>query len=251
MLTAERRQTILDRLGRHGKVVAAELADALGVSEDTVRRDLRELDAQGLLRRVHGGALPPSPTPARYAQRRELDVAGKAAIARAAARLVRTGDVVLVGGGTTTEAFAHALPDDLEATVITTAPAVALALAARPRVEVTVVGGRLHPETRTVVGTDAAECVRPIRADLCVLGVCSLHPDAGLTLHHREEGLVEQAMLDGCARVVTLTGGEKLGTAAPFPVAGVEAITTLVTDRAAPAAMLGAYAAAGIEVVRA
>jgi len=251
MLTAERRQTILERLGRHGKVVAAELVDALGVSEDTVRRDLRELDAQGLLRRVHGGALPRSPTPVRHVERRSLAPEGKAALARAAARLVAPGEVVLAGGGTTLVAFARALPDDLVATVVTTAPDVAVALLEHPGLEVVLVGGRVHPETRTVVGADAVEAVRGIRADLCVLGVCSLHPEAGLTVHHRDEALVERAMLEGAGRAATLAGVEKLGSAAPFAVAPVAAITTLVTERGAPAALLAPYAAAGVELVRA
>ena len=248
MLTAERRQAILSHLERHGKVVAAELVDALGVSEDTVRRDLRELDAQGLLRRVHGGALPASPTPPRYADRRRLDPAGKAAIGRAAVGLVQPGDVVLAGGGTTVLEFARALPADLPATVVTTAPDVAATLAEHPLLEVVAVGGRVHPETRTVVGADAVEALRGVRADLSVLGVCSLHPAAGLTVLHRDEAQVERLMLEGSRRVATLTGAEKLGSAAPFPVAAVDAITTLVTDRAAPAALLEPYRAAGVEV---
>ena len=111
MLTAERRQAILDRLTNDGKVVASELVLTLGVSEDTVRRDLKELDSQGLLRRVHGGALPPPPiVNPRFAERRKVDPAGKAAIGAAAAGLVKPGDVVLMSGGTTVLEFAHRLP---------------------------------------------------------------------------------------------------------------------------------------------
>src|SRR5215470_12289410 len=119
MLTAERRQQILDRLSTDGKVVASELVVTLGVSEDTVRRDLRELDSQGLVRRVHGGALPPTPTVnPRFSERRKVDPAGKAAIAAAAAGLVRPGNVALLSGGTTVLEFARRLPDDLHATVL-------------------------------------------------------------------------------------------------------------------------------------
>jgi DeoR/GlpR family transcriptional regulator of sugar metabolism len=190
-----------------------------------VRRDLRELAAQGLLQRVHGGALPPTPTPPGFAARRGIDRAGKAAIGAAAVRLVRPGEVVVVGGGTTTIEFARRLPDDLRATVITTGPDIAVALADHPLLEVVAIGGRVHPETRTVVGADEVAALHDIRADLCVLGVCSLHPDAGLTLRHREEALVERAMIEGSRRVATLTGAEKLGSAGPFHVAPVEAIT--------------------------
>src|SRR5262249_54275663 len=137
MLTAERRQAILDRITIDGKVVASELVVSLGVSEDTVRRDLRELDSQGLVRLVHGGALPPrSGVAQHFAERRPIAPAGKAAIGAAAVGLVRPNDVVLVSGGTTVLEFARRLPDDLRATILTTGPDIALALVDRPGLEV-------------------------------------------------------------------------------------------------------------------
>jgi DeoR/GlpR family transcriptional regulator of sugar metabolism len=250
VLTAERRQAIIDRLTIDGKVVASELVTSLGVSEDTVRRDLKELDSQGLLRRVHGGALPPTPIVSRhFVDRRKVDPAGKAAIGAAAAGLVKPGDVVLMSGGTTVLEFARRLPEDLQATVLTTAPDIALALVHHPGLEVVVVGGRLEPDTHTVVGPEALDAVRGVRADLCVLGVCSLHPEAGLTQIDREESLVERAMIASSARVATLTGADKLGFAGPWPVARTDEIDVLVTD--APPEVTAPYSALGLEVVRA
>src|SRR5262245_25916264 len=152
MLTAERRQQILDRLSIDGKVVASELVVSLGVSEDTVRRDLRELDSQGLVRRVHGGALPPTPIiNPRFVERAKVDPAGKAAIgAAAAAGLARSGEVLLLSGGTTVLEFARRLPDDLRATVLTTGPDIAVALAEHRGLEVVMLGGRVQPDTHTV-----------------------------------------------------------------------------------------------------
>jgi DeoR/GlpR family transcriptional regulator of sugar metabolism len=250
MLTAERRQAILERLTTDGKVVASELVNSLGVSEDTVRRDLKELDSQGLLRRVHGGALPPPPTVnPRFVERRKVDPAGKAAIGAAAAGLVRPNGVVLTSGGTTVLEFARRLPDDLHATVLTTGPDIALALVNHPALEVVVVGGRLDADTHTVVGPEALDALRGVRADLCVLGVCSLHPEAGLTQLEREESLVERAMIASSARVATLTGADKLGFAGPWPVARTDEIDVLVTD--APPEVTAPYASLGLEVVRA
>jgi DeoR/GlpR family transcriptional regulator of sugar metabolism len=250
MLTAERRQAIIDRLTTDGKVVASELVLTLGVSEDTVRRDLKELDSQGLLRRVHGGALPPTPiVNPRFVERRKVDPAGKAAIGAAAAGLVKSGDVVLMSGGTTVLEFARRLPDDLPATVLTTGPDIALALVNHPALEVVVVGGRLESDTHTVVGPEALDAVRGVRADLCVLGVCSLHPEAGLTQIDREESLVERAMIASSARVATLTGADKLGFAGPWPVARTDEIDVLVTD--AGPEVTAPYSALGLEVVRA
>src|SRR3954453_12012846 len=250
LLGAERREVILRRLQTDGKVRAARLSEELGVSLDTVRRDLAELAAACLVRRVHGGALPPaSPGPSSFKERLPDDVDAKGAIAEAAVALVRRGDVVAVSGGTTILEVARRLPDDLEATVVTTGPDGAVAPAPHPGPPVDVIGGRLHPQARTVTGPEAVDALRRVRPDLCLLSACSLHPVAGLTLRHRDEAAVVRAMVEGAARIVSLTTATKLGTAGPYPVAGLERIDTLVTD--AGDDELGVYTALGIEVVRA
>jgi DeoR/GlpR family transcriptional regulator of sugar metabolism len=250
LLGEERREVILRRLQTDGKVRAARLSEALGVSLDTVRRDLAELAAVGALRRVHGGALPPmSPGPSSFTERMPDDVDAKGAIAAAAVALVRAGDVVALSGGTTILELARRLPDDLEATVVAMSPDVAVALADHPGLTVDVVGGRLHPQARTVTGPEAVEALRAVRPDLCLLSACSLHPVAGLTLRHREEAAVVRAMVEASARIVSLTTATKLGSAGPYPVAALDRIDTLVTD--APDDELAPSRRLGIEVVRA
>jgi DeoR/GlpR family transcriptional regulator of sugar metabolism len=250
LLGEERREAILRRLGSEGKVRASELSDDLAVSLDTVRRDLAELAAAGALRRVHGGALPPSsPGPSSFKERLPDDVPAKASIAAAAVGLVRPGDVVALSGGTTILEFARRLPDDLDATVLATSPDVAVALADHPRLTVDVVGGRLHPQARTVTGPEAVDALRAVRPDVCVLSACSLHPVAGMTLRHREEAAVLRAMVEPAARIVSLTTATKLGSAGPYPVAALERIDTLVTD--ADEDELAVYRDLGIQVLRA
>jgi DeoR/GlpR family transcriptional regulator of sugar metabolism len=250
LLGAERRDVILRRLQSDGKVRAARLSDELGVSLDTIRRDLAELAAAGALRRVHGGALPPaSPGPSSFKERLPDDADAKAAIAAVAARLVRPGDVMALTGGTTILEFARRLPDDLEATVVATSPDIAVALADHPGLTVDVVGGRLHPQARTVTGPDAVDALRAVRPDVCVLSACSLHPVAGMTLRHREEAEVVRAMVQGAGRIFSLTTATKLGSAGPYPVAELQRIDTLVTD--APDDDLAVYRDVGIEVLRA
>lgn len=248
MLTAERRRTILDRLERHGKVVAAELVDVLGVSEDTVRRDLRELSAQGLLHRVHGGALPAAPALGGFAERLEVAPDSKAALAEAALPLLEGARVIVLDGGTTVVELARRLPRERACTVLTNAPPVAAALAAHPRAEVVILGGRLLKPELVTVGAEVVDALRRVRADVAVLGVCSLHPQAGVTALDREEAEVDRAMVAAAGDVVAMATADKLGTVSPWLVADLADVTHVVTDGDEAAA--AALAAAGPTVVR-
>ena len=249
MLTAERRRTILDRLQRDGKVVAAELVGALGVSEDTVRRDLRELAAQGLLQRVHGGALPSAAAGGTFTERLEVHREDKAALARAALPLLDGAAVIVLDGGTTALELARRLPAGRACTVLTNAPPVAAALAAHPRADVVLLGGRLLKPSLVTVGAETVDALRRVRADVAVLGICSLHPDAGVTALDHDEAEVKRAMVEAAGEVVALATADKLRTAAPWVVAGIGELTQLVTD--ADAEATAPFEAAGVTVVRA
>jgi DeoR/GlpR family transcriptional regulator of sugar metabolism len=249
MLTEERRHLILERLRSDGKVVAADLSASLDVSPDTVRRDLRELAEAGLLRRVHGGALPPAVGARPYAVRREQAPEAKAAIARATASLLRAGQVIFFDAGTTTLEVARQLPPELEATVITNSPPVAVALADHPNVEVYVLGGMLMKDGHALVGAATVEALGSIRADVLLLGVCSLHPEIGITVMDLEESYVKRAMIANAAEVVAVSSAEKLGSSASYVIAPLEELTYLVTERSVPRPQLAQYRALGIEMV--
>jgi DeoR/GlpR family transcriptional regulator of sugar metabolism len=249
VLTEERRDLILERLRRDGKVVAADLSGELAVSADTVRRDLRDLAEAGLLRRVHGGALPAAVGARPYALRREQAPAAKEAIALATRSLLRPGQVILLDAGTTTLEVARRLPPDLESTVITNSPPIAVALAEHRAVEVTMLGGSLAKDAQAVVGAATVETLHSVRADVLVLGVCSLHPEVGITVVDLEESYVKRAMIENAAEVVAVSSAEKLGSAGPYVVAPLEELTHLVTERTVPADQLAPYRELGIEVV--
>jgi DeoR/GlpR family transcriptional regulator of sugar metabolism len=249
VLTAERRQAILIRLERDGKVVASELVGALGVSEDTVRRDLRELASQGLVQRVHGGALPPAPAAASFAQRLAIAPEAKAHLAEAALPLLDGAHVLLLDGGTTVLELARRLPVDRDLTVLTNSPPVAAALASHPRAEVVLIGGRLLKDSQVTVGAAAIDALRHVRADVCVLGICSLHPELGVTATDHDEAHVKRAMVAASADVLAVATADKLRTASPWVVAPLADVTHLVTD--ASAELTADYAAAGVDVVRA
>jgi DeoR/GlpR family transcriptional regulator of sugar metabolism len=248
MLTEERRQVILEWLARDGKVVVADLSSSLVVSLDTIRRDLHELADAGLVRRVHGGALPYAVGAHPYAVRREQAPAAKAAIAIATARLLREGQVILLDAGTTTLEVARHLPLDLRASVITNSPPIAVALAEHPSVEVKMLGGTLDKGAHALVGAATVEALHSIRADVVILGVCSLHPEIGITVLDLEESYVKRAMIANSAEVVAVSSAEKLGSAGTYVVGSVGELTHLVTERSS-GQDFQPYRALGVEVV--
>ncbi len=250
MLTAERRQLILDILRREKKVLSSQLSATLKVSEDTIRRDLRELAESGLLQRVHGGALLASPAIASYTDRQKQAPKEKEAIARAAAKLVCPGQVIILDGGTTTLQVARHLPPDLQATVVTNSPTIAVALAEHPQIEVIMLGGKLYKKALVNVGAATVEALGMIHADLCMLGVCSLHPEVGISVPNLDEAHVKRAMIAAAAEVVGLATAQKLDTAAPYVVESIHALTYLVTAPTVSEEMLAAYKALGLTIIQ-
>jgi DeoR/GlpR family transcriptional regulator of sugar metabolism len=248
-LADERRGEIIARLRQDGRVVAAQLVADLRVSRDTIRRDLDELAAAGVLKRVHGGALPAATGGAPWAVRREQAVEAKEAIAQATARRLRSGQVIFLDAGTTALAVAHALPPELEVTIVTNSPPAASALADHPSAEVVVLGGQLRKDGIAAAGAATVEAIERIQADVCVLGVCSLHPEIGISVLDLEESYVKRAMIDRAAEVVAVTAADKLGSAGPYIVAPLDQLTCLVTDLGATEDQLGPFRELGIEVV--
>jgi len=230
MLVGERRDLLLTRLAAEGKVLAKDVAAELGVSEDSIRRDLRDLAAAGLCQRVYGGALPVSPAVADYASRTAIAVDGKDRVAAVAAGLVRPGSTVVLDGGTTTLAVAKALPRGLEATVVTHSPTVAVALLDHPGVEVFLLGGRLFRHSAVTCGAAAAEAAQAISADVFLLGVTGVHPEAGLTTGDAEEAAMKRTLARRAADTYVLASAEKIGAASRFTVLPLADVAGVITD---------------------
>jgi DeoR/GlpR family transcriptional regulator of sugar metabolism len=251
MLRAQRQEWLVDRLGRDGRLVAKDIAVELDVSEDSVRRDLRELAAAGLCQRVYGGALPVSPAVADYATRREVAVASKERVAAAAAALVRPGGVAILDGGTTTLAVVAALPRDLEATIVTHSPTIATALADHLRVEVQILGGRLFRHSMVTCGAAAVEAAQGISADVFLLGVTGVHHETGLTTGDADEAAMKRALSRRAADTFVLASAEKVGAASPFLVLPISDVSGIVTDAPADDPTIARIAATGTRVMSA
>jgi DeoR/GlpR family transcriptional regulator of sugar metabolism len=251
VLTSQRKQLILEALRRDGQVVAKTLSAEFDVSEDTIRRDLRELAAEGQLQRVHGGALPASPAAVDLAGRERIESASKAAIGRAAAGMIAPGQIAFVDGGTTAVQLARHLPRELRATIVTHSPSIAVELAGHAQLEVVMIGGRLFRHSMVNVGAAAIEALSHIRADMYFMGVTGVHPQAGLSTGDIEEAYVKRALAEHAAETVVLASAEKLNAASAYRIADVSAASTIVVERGTAETLTAPFEALGVTVVRA
>jgi len=251
MLSSQRKAFILEMLRDTGQVIAKDVSAQLGLSEDSIRRDLRELAAAGKLQRVHGGALPASPAVANFAGRQQLAPKAKVELGRAAAAMVRPGQIVILDGGTTTQQLALHLPRDLEATVVTHSPTIAVALVEHPRIEVILIGGRLFKHSVVAVGAAAMAAIGRIRADLYFMGVTGIHPQAGLSTGDLEEAHVKRALIASAAETHALISAEKLNAASAYVIASLAEIDGIVVAADVPQSALKPFVKAGLVVRRA
>ncbi|MCA1324113.1 DeoR/GlpR family DNA-binding transcription regulator [Herbaspirillum sp. alder98] len=251
MLTSQRKKKTLEILASTGQVLAGDLAQAFGVSEDTIRRDLRELAAEGLLQRVHGGALPASSAVAPFAQRRGLESSGKQQIGRAAAAMIEAGQIVFIDGGTTSAELVRHIPHTLAATVVTHSPTVAVALVDHPQIDVVMIGGKLYKHSIVNVGAAAIEAMSHINADLYFMGVTGVHLTAGLSTGDLEEAYVKRALAARAAETVVLASMEKLNAASAYAIGDITLARTIVVEPDAPGAFCSRLETLGVSVVRA
>jgi DeoR/GlpR family transcriptional regulator of sugar metabolism len=230
MLSSQRKQHILAILSEEKQVMSSELSQRFAVSEDSIRRDLRELAAEGLLQRVHGGALPVSAAIAPFETRKSVQISSKRLIAQKAVQLIQPGQVVIIDGGTTTAEMVKLLPPDLAFTVVTHSPSIAVALVDYPQVDVIMIGGLLYRHSVVAVGAAVLEGIARISADLFFMGVTGVHKTAGLTTGNYEEAGVKRALSARAAETVVMVSNEKLNSASAFAIGELSLASTLIVD---------------------
>lgn len=250
MLAAERRRLIAHTLRARGVVSVAEMADALRTTEITLRRDLRAMAREGLLVRTHGGAVLPAglghePS---FSEKTGQAAAEKAAIARVAATMVRPGDSILLGPGTTTLALARLLIHSPELTVVTNSLLVAQALMDAPRVEVILTGGTLRRSIHALVGPAAEESVRALRASQAFISGNGFSADRGLSTPSPVVAAADRALASAAQQVVVLADHTKIGQETMCQTVPAGRVHTLITDSNAPLTELEAIRGAGVQV---
>jgi DeoR family transcriptional regulator, aga operon transcriptional repressor len=257
----QRWNALLDLLPGDGQLTVAEAAQALGVSQATIRRDMDQLARQQLVTRTRGGVVAGHVSydlPLRYKTARHAPQ--KQRIGRAAAALVAAGATVALNGGTTTSEVARALatrPDLQDGaghpviTVVTNAMNIANELAVRPHIKIVVTGGVTRSQSYELIGPYATLVLEQLTLDWAILGVDALDPVAGATAHHEGEASINHLMATRAAQVMIVADGSKLGQRAFARVCGADEIDVVVTDQDAPPAALATLTERGIRVITA
>ena len=248
MSRTDRFGRILELLARDGSVDVGDLAEDLGVSEATVRRDLQALAEQRLLERSHGGAVAHGTAhelPVRYRTGRSDE---KRRIARAAAELVADGSSVGLTGGTTTTEVARVLAPRNDLTVVTNALNIAAELAVRPSLKLIVTGGVARSASYELVGPLAEATLEGINIDLAFVGVDGIDAARGITTQNEVEAAINRGLIARSGRTVVVADGSKLGHVAFARIAGLDAVDELLTHADADAEQVERLRAAGLDV---
>ncbi|MEU6281628.1 DeoR/GlpR family DNA-binding transcription regulator [Streptomyces sp. NPDC047028] len=244
LLAEQRRALILDEVRRRGGVRVNELTRKLGVSDMTVRRDLDALARQGVLEKVHGGAVPvveASTHEPGFEAKSGLELTAKEDIARSAARLVGPGTAIALSGGTTTYALAQHLLEVPELTVVTNSVRVADVFHAAQRTSgqrqgaaTVVLTGGVRTPSDSLVGPVADQAIGSLHFDLLFLGVHGISLEAGLSTPNLAEAETNRRLVQSARRVVVVADHTKWGTVGLSSFAALEQVDTLVTDAGLP-----------------
>ncbi len=247
-LKKERKDLILKEINVHTRVSFTDLSSLLGVSEDTIRRDLNEMAEEGLLTRIRGGAMAQAnhygaSTAQVYARE------AKQIIAHKALSLIKDGMLIVTGGGTTIREFVKHLPDSMSLTFVTLNPLTAVELLDKPNIEVILIGGPISKYSQLTIGSEVHQRLSEIKADLCLLGNNALDAKAGFTDTDWESVQVKRAMMKSARKVAVLTISEKLNASMRFKIAALNEIDYLVTELDPNDAALQSYADSSILVL--
>ena len=247
---SERQALIRTELQAKGRVLAQELAQTFGVSEDTVRRDLREMAARGECERVYGGALLGNGQTVPLKTRMTELTDRKTALAKTACTLLTEGTVVFIDAGSTNLSIARQIPDDLRLTVVTNTPAIAAEIAGRAGTQLILIGGKVDPAVGAAIDATALRQLEEIRPDLCILGACGVTLDSGLAADIYEDAVFKRLACAASAKTLTAITTEKLGHKAAFHVCNLASPLMLVLEQEADKNFADALIAQGVEIHR-
>ena len=229
MLKEERQQEILKILNSEKKVITSDLSERLSVSEDTIRRDLRELDEKGLINRVHSGALRKGPPIVDFFARQNISSDIKTELAQKALQFIEDGQVILIDGSTTNLHLVNQLPRSLDATIITNSPPISMALSNHDQVEVIMLGGNLYKQSMINLGIKTVDSLETMVVDLYVMGIYNIDAEIGISVPSLSECLVKRKMTEISTEIIGLVTPNKLGTVSNQIICPTKDLTYMVT----------------------
>ncbi|MDF2155737.1 DeoR/GlpR family DNA-binding transcription regulator [Vibrio sp. CAU 1672] len=248
MLQQERHNKILELLSQLGRVYATELSVTLQVSEDTIRRDLKQLDEAKLLRRVHGGALPLQLKLEEYRERRDEIDPLKQQVALAAIPFIRENQTILLDSGTTCLHLAMNLPTHFDFTVVTPSPLVATKLIHHNNIELILLGGKVCKPAVMALGATTNEMLRKIHFDACFFGVYAFHPNKGMSINHLDEAETLATIIEQSEQVIALGTSSKLGKMSTYKVCDTNKVDILITDVNTDQNILSMFKEKGVQI---
>lgn len=249
MTKSDRQQYIVDQLRLNDQVNYQELAVKLHTSEDTVRRDIRELADSGLITRIKGGAQPKAILPVSYQEREVYANAEKRVIARKAANLFKDGQIVVFDGGTTPFLIVSYLPRDIRLTLITHSYPIANLTFDFPNIDLIFAGGKASKKSKVSTGFDVLKKYNALHADISVLGVHSLHLDHGVTDPILEEADVKTRISEMSDKLMIVPTAEKLNAVSTIQICKTEKIDLMVTNLEPDDILVQPFRNAAIEVI--
>jgi DeoR/GlpR family transcriptional regulator of sugar metabolism len=241
MLKEERLRTILNEVELHNRILLTDIAETLDVSIDTVRRDVKELDADQKLRKVHGGAIALGFITSSTRNINIYALDEKTKIAKKALSLIKSGGVIFIDGGTTCMELARLIPLDLEVTCFTLSLPVAMVLSSKPKVKVIFIGGEISKESQISVGANAIHNLAEIMVDFSFIGTGYVDANFGLTEFDWEIVQLKKAVIKAAKKTVLLCISEKLNSQHRFKTCDINAIDTMITELQAEDTLLETF----------
>ena len=249
MLKAERHNYIMTKLAAEHRVSTIDLAVDLGLSEDSIRRDLNKLHEKGLLEKVYGGAIPVAEKNKSVFDILITNEDEKKEIAAKALSLLHDGQVIIMSGGTTNLIFSKLIPPLLKATIYTYSLPIAMQLSQYPNIDLIFIGGKMQKNAMVTIGIDVLQVLSKIKADICFMGVSSINMKQGLTEMGYEVSIVKKAMIESSDRVVAMFTTDKLNTKRPHVVCDISKLDTIVTELDPSDALLEEYVKSGASIL--
>lgn len=230
MLKEERHKYILEKIHKDNRVFVTSLSVELGVSDDTMRRDLQEMEQKGLLTKVHGGAIAKSGISIEFNDRLYTANDSKREMASKVIPLFKDGDVLLIDGGTSNLEIARQLPTNINLTIYTNSFPIVNVLFHHPNIEVIFLGGKVFSSSQVTVGILVYQALQNIRPDWVIIGISDIHHEKGLTSPDREEAMIKRLMMERGKKTIVLADSYKLNTARTYQVASLGDIDYIITE---------------------